>query len=310
MTFPRATGTAVLCGTALCVVAALGPPAAGILLVALPLPLLVAGGVLGENGAAVACGLTGLALVGLWGASAACVYMIFVGAPAVVSVRVLRSGRRLEAVIAAALAAMMFGSLLLVAASGASLATLRESWAVGLDSSFERMIVIYRELGVPGAQLDELEAGRAGLVSSVVGLIPAIVAIAAGCLWLVNLGLSSRWVSWPQVQGLSRWQVAPQAVWLFIAAGFGMFAPDAALSGPARNLFAVMLAIYFLQGLAVVGYFLLRLRVPAPLRWVAIALAVIEQILAIFVLLLGVFDLWGDFRRLRQQPADALAGSD
>jgi len=59
----------------------------------------------------------------------------------------------------------------------------------------------------------------------------------------------------------------------------------------------VLGTIYFLQGLAVIACFLDKWRWPPVFRTLAYGLVFIQQPLSLGVALLGLFDLWFDFRR-------------
>jgi hypothetical protein len=99
-------------------------------------------------------------------------------------------------------------------------------------------------------------------------------------------------------------------IWVLIAAGFGLFVPIDAVASVARNVFIVVLAGYFCQGLAIVSYYLRRLQLPAGLRVASYLLIGFQQVVTGIVLMLGVFDFWGDFRRLSISAADAQGGAD
>ncbi|HXV50420.1 MAG TPA: DUF2232 domain-containing protein, partial [Candidatus Binatia bacterium] len=66
----------------------------------------------------------------------------------------------------------------------------------------------------------------------------------------------------------------------------------------ALNLLLVIGACYFAQGLAVIGFFFHKNNVPRFLRGLTYILIVFQQIFTLLVVGLGLFDLWGDFRRL------------
>jgi uncharacterized protein YybS (DUF2232 family) len=58
---------------------------------------------------------------------------------------------------------------------------------------------------------------------------------------------------------------------------------------------------YFFQGLAIVAYFFHHKKVPMLLRSIGYVLIAVEQFVTLFVVGLGLFDLWGDFRRLNKR---------
>ena len=60
-------------------------------------------------------------------------------------------------------------------------------------------------------------------------------------------------------------------------------------------------AFGILLGLAIVAYFFHKNNVPRFLRSATYILIIFQQIFALLVAALGLFDLWGDFRRLKKK---------
>ena len=151
----------------------------------------------------------------------------------------------------------------------------------------------------------DIESQRAEFDQGLLPLFPAVAILVSAAVWLVNLRFSSRWVPWPQLQNLKQWQAPPWLIWTLIVSGFAMFFPHPVVAVVARNLFIVVLAGYFCQGLAIVSYFLQRLALPPGLRVASYLLIGLQEIVAGVVLALGVFDFWGNFRRLGVPSVDA-----
>jgi len=106
------------------------------------------------------------------------------------------------------------------------------------------------------------------------------------------------------------WRAPDNLIWTLILAGFAMFVPVPAVALVARNAFVVLLGCYFCQGLAIVDYYLVRFRLPRGLRVVSYLLILVQHVVTVLVLALGVFDLWGNFRRLGAGPADVRFNTD
>jgi uncharacterized protein YybS (DUF2232 family) len=68
-----------------------------------------------------------------------------------------------------------------------------------------------------------------------------------------------------------------------------------------RNLLAVLLPLYFLQGLSVVSSFLQRKTYPPVLKGMIYLMVFILNPLPLIITGVGVFDLWVDFRRPRKK---------
>jgi hypothetical protein len=301
----RAIGTAVVCSVVLCAVGLLGPTGAAAVLVALPLPSLVLTGIYGTMAALLSAALTAVLVGSALGTDAACFYLALAGIPVAVTVWALQHGYRIETVVALAVAVLVGTLAGLFLASYGSVAALQSAIAGAWTNSFDRAIELYRTLGMPEDQLMDIESQRAEFDQGLLPLFPAVAILVSAAVWLVNLRFSSRWVPWPQLQNLKQWQAPPWLIWTLIVSGFAMFFPHPVVAVVARNLFIVVLAGYFCQGLAIVSYFLQRLGLPPGLRVASYLLIGLQEIVAGVVLALGVFDFWGNFRRLGVPSVDA-----
>jgi hypothetical protein len=310
MVHARAVVSGAVCAIALCLGGLIGPPGAGLALLVVPLPALVVGGVAGISHAAASSLAVGGVLGGLLGWPFGASFLALAGAPAVLAVLMLRRAWRLEAVVFASLAATAVGAGVLTLLFAPEATSWTTALAGAARNSFDGVLATYRDLGMSAEQLGELEAQREPLTHTVLEFLPALLAVGAAALWLVNLRISARWAAWPQLQTLSRWRAPDWTIWVLIVSGFALFAPHPAVAVVAGNVFAIVIACYFGQGLAIVGYFFRRFRLPRGLRIATYLVIVFQQIAAALVVALGVFDLWGDFRHLTASPADAAVGTD
>lgn len=306
----RLIASSSVCMLALGVIGLFGPPGAGVALLALPLPALVAGGIGGAAQATAATvGAVGV-LGGVLGGAVALGFLALVGVPTVIAVLLLRRAWRLEVVVAATAAASILGGIVLATWHQPDPSAWRDALSGLWRSSFDASLQVYRDIGLSTDAVAELDAARDELTTRVEAILPALVLLSAAGLWLTNLALSRRWAGWPQLTSLSRWRAADWLIWVLIASGFALFLPPLAVEWLAINLFLVTLACYFAQGLAIVSYFLQRVGVPRALRVATFVVIAFQYVATTLVVVLGVFDLWGDFRNLSARPADATAGRD
>jgi uncharacterized protein YybS (DUF2232 family) len=310
MRHTRAIVSGAICAIALCVGGLIGPPGAALALLALPLPTLVVGGVAGAAHAAASSLAVGSLLGGLLGWPVGASFLALAGVPAVVAVLMLRRAWRLAPVVGASVAATLIGgallAFLLVPEIGSWPTALADAW----HASFDSAVATYRDLGMSPEQLADLESQRDELARSALRFLPALLVVGASALWLVNLRVSARWAAWPQLHALSRWRMPDALIWGLIVSGFGLFVPNPIVTMIAGNVFAIVIASYFGQGLAIVSYFFQRFSLPRGLRIATYLVIALQQVAAALVVALGVFDLWGDFRHLTARPADAAVGSD
>ena len=102
---------------------------------------------------------------------------------------------------------------------------------------------------------------------------------------------------------IADWRATDYLVWVFLASGVALFLPAPVLNYIGLNVFLVTLALYFIQGLAILVYWGRRLPLPSAACWL---LAILAFLLAAPLCMLactaaGLFDLWVDFRRQRRQ---------
>jgi uncharacterized protein YybS (DUF2232 family) len=254
--------------------------------------------------------LTAAALAIAAGAAGAFAFAATVGIATVLFANGLARSWSVDRTVATALFAWALGvGVLFFLASG----TLAEGIAAARDQVDEAFSLAIETSKAAGADVDALallEAERETLVASVLGILPGLVILTGGAILCANLAVARRIVPLFEEFRLPYWRAPEALIWAFIASGFGMFAPVDATSIVAANLFVVLLGCYFLQGLAIVMYYLDRFGLPMSLRIGTYLLIAIQQLLAAVVLALGIFDLWGNFRRLHSGAADASVGPD
>jgi uncharacterized protein YybS (DUF2232 family) len=306
----RALGGAVLCTVSLSLLGTRGPTGAGLLLAAAPLPSLVLGGRYGPSYCAYCAGAAAFLILAIAGPVNSVLYLALVGLPAIAATYLLHREFAIGTVIAAAVGTLLVGVTVVLWFVVGDLAAWSTALLDGWRQSIDQSIALYADLGVSDEALSELAANRDDLGRALFEVLPALTAVMGGAVWLVNLRLAGRWASWLQTRGWQAWQTPPWLIWVLIVSGFAMFLPVQALSILSRNIFAVTLACYFCQGLAIVSYYLQRFGLPRGLRIASFVLIAVQQIVAGLVLALGIFDFWGDFRRLEPRPADASIGSD
>jgi hypothetical protein len=306
----RAIAGTIACTLALCLAGVLGPTGAAAALLLLPLPMLVLGGVSGLTACVLAVVMSVVLLAFAVGADVGGFYLAIGGIPVMLSVWALRTGYRIETSIAVSALGLLVGVVVSILWMHGDLETLRVGVHRAWNESFDQTLDLYRMLGVSDEELTDLQLQRDQLLSGLITVAPALGVVIAGAVWFVNIRIARRWLPWPQLYNLHAWQAPAWLIWVLIVAGFGLFAPSDDVVLVARNVFVVVLAGYFCQGLAIVSYYLQRLQLPTGLRVASYLLIGFQQVVAGVVLMLGVFDFWGDFRRLSVSAADAQGGAD
>jgi uncharacterized protein YybS (DUF2232 family) len=187
---------------------------------------------------------------------------------------------------------------------------LRSSLAQHLESA----VRMQEKMGLPQDSLTMLKEQAPQIVEMMLRLLPALLLLSFAFIALINIlylgrRFPERRGEWFSLRFLREWKAPELLVWGLIASGFVLFLSGAGLPGAvALNLLLVIGACYFGQGLAVIAYFFNKNNVPRFLRSLTYILIIFQQIFTLLVVGLGLFDLWGDFRRLgkdRLTPSQA-----
>lgn len=180
---------------------------------------------------------------------------------------------------------------------------IREALRENLDISLK----VYEKIGFSGESIEILRERAPQIIEMMLQIMPALAFASFVTVILINLFFLYR--RFPDhrsflVSGgdLKEWKSPEPLVWCFILSGFSLFLPGwELLKTLALNLFLMMAVLYFFQGLAIVAYYFHHKNIPFFLRSLAYVLIVFEQVFTLFVVGLGLFDLWGDFRRLKKK---------
>jgi uncharacterized protein YybS (DUF2232 family) len=165
---------------------------------------------------------------------------------------------------------------------------------------------VHEKMGFSQESLDMLKERTPQIVEMTLQLLPALAFMSLAFVVLVNIlfllrRFPERRAQWLSPESLREWQGPEPLVWVLIVCGFALFVPGLEFARVyALNILLVIGACYFAQGLAVIAYLFHKNNVPRFLRGVTYVLIVFQQIFTLLVVGLGLFDLWGDFRRLRK----------
>ena len=216
----------------------------------------------------------------------------------------LRSVEYLVAGVATAMLAAAGGSLLYFYGSwGAMILDFRGSLVDHLTTALR----VHEKLGFPQESLNLFKEKIPEIVEQMLQLLPGLIFVSLCFIVLLNVlflcrRFPDRRAQWLSIETFREWKCPEHVIWPFIASGFVLFVP----AGDALTIFAVNILLitavcYFIQGLAVVAYFFHKNNVPRFLRSATYILIIFQQMFTVLVAALGLFDLWGDFRRLKNK---------
>ena len=145
----------------------------------------------------------------------------------------------------------------------------------------------------------ELQAAFARIREVTPKIFPGILATITICTIWLNIMLAN-WllkktgsIAWGD---LSQWRLPDPWVWAFIVGAFMVFIPGD-MNTIGLNLLIVMVALYFMQGFEVFNHLCVKWSVPNPIRHLIIFFLVIQAYGFILLALLGLGDIWADFRK-------------
>jgi uncharacterized protein YybS (DUF2232 family) len=188
-----------------------------------------------------------------------------------------------------------------------SLAHLQEMLRESLKENLEISLKVYEKIGLSGENMEILRDRVPQVMDVSIQIMPALAFVSFLLVILINLFLlyrrfPDRHSFFVSAGDLKEWRSPEPLIWCFILSGFCLFLPGwQMLKAWALNLFIVIAVFYFFQGLAIVAYYFHHKRVPFFFRSLAYVLIIFEQIFTLLVVGLGLFDLWGDFRRLKKK---------
>jgi uncharacterized protein YybS (DUF2232 family) len=178
----------------------------------------------------------------------------------------------------------------------------------GLEQTRDEAVRVYSQSGLPIEVVEQLEHGSMRIVEVVMRLLPALLLGGVAIVVLLNLELlrrrQRRSGAAPVFGDLTRWKSPPELVWVLIASGYASFLPSGPLQPLAINAFALLAGVYFCQGLVIAQFYMRRWHSPFWVNGLVYLFIVVEWLLATGVALVGLFDLWADFRRLDPRPAE------
>ncbi len=157
--------------------------------------------------------------------------------------------------------------------------------------------------GLTGTKARETEVMFRKMLSILIVLIPALILIGSWMILLIDIYIIDRFRLYPEkklmkLYDLNTWKAPDPLIWFVIVPGFAVFLMHGTVRMIALNILIVVLTIYFFQGLCVVNHYFNRKRASSFIRFLFYLLMFLLQIVAIAVLLIGLLDMWMDFRKI------------
>jgi uncharacterized protein YybS (DUF2232 family) len=168
----------------------------------------------------------------------------------------------------------------------------------------EILATVDKVLGEHGSTEVLLPGFSADYTKSVLGrLLPGLLVVNMGMVAWLNVVLARQLfalLGWGEPEPpLFHWVAPEWLIFALLGAGILILVPVSGMRFVGLNLLLVLAVLYFAQGLAVVANWFHRLGLPRPLRVVGYPLMFLNPVFFV-IIILGLMDLWLDFRRLHR----------
>lgn len=172
-----------------------------------------------------------------------------------------------------------------------------------VGKNLELTLKLYESVGMSTENIQFFSDNFDRIRHDLVRLIPAItISLTLIMAWL-NLLLSKSLQVISRLQfydfrSLNQWKAPEYLVWFAIGCGLLLV-----LSGNGLRLISisgllVLMVVYFFQGIAIVSFYFEKKRFPRLLKIFMYSIIAVQQILLFFIIGLGFFDIWMNFRKL------------
>ena len=170
-------------------------------------------------------------------------------------------------------------------------------------ANLEMTLALYESMGVSEENIYNLSKSLDQIRYVFIRILPAMVIASSLFVTWFNLLITRpifkiKGLYFPDFGALNLWKAPDQLIWFLIGCGALILIPSSSFKIAGLNGLLVILMIYFFQGIAVVSFFFQKKKFPRSLRFIFYALIAIQQIFLLFIIGLGLFDMWLNFRKL------------
>ena len=206
---------------------------------------------------------------------------------------------------ASSLVSAVVSILLLVALLGNQETTVQDFFEKQIRAHFVQSIETFESVEENKAEIAEMKAFVDKTVGGFASAYPAFVFIGSLISAIANYSLLR--IVWDRIYSpglfsegtFAEWVCPENIIWGFIAASIAWFLGQGIIADVGLNLFIVVFVIYFAQGMSIMVHFLKARRVPIFL-WLFLFIIIFAQPIFIGLIAgMGVFDIWADFRKIR-----------
>ncbi len=226
-----------------------------------------------------------------------------IGLTGVILAEILRWRLSIEKTFLLASLALFFGGVGFIAyfalRTGASPWSVLELYVAGI---IRENLKLYEQLNVSPDQVALVRENSRGIAEFITGIFPALAFSGAMItVWLNVLAgrllFRGKGGPIPDFGDLATWKAPERLVWVLIVSGTAVLAPWEPLDVIGLNILILCCLVYFFQGLSIATFFFRVKRIPLVMRALFYLLILVQQYMVVFVIALGLFDIWVDFRK-------------
>lgn len=169
--------------------------------------------------------------------------------------------------------------------------------------NLELTMALYESMGASQEFIVHFSNSLDQIKQVLMRIIPAMVIastllVAWSNLLMARPFFKRRGVFYPDFGALNLWKAPEYLIWVLIGCGGMLLIPGSFFKIVGLNGLLVLMLVYFFQGIAIVSFFFEKKRFPRFLRLFLYCLIAIQQIILLFIIGLGLFDMWLNFRKI------------
>jgi uncharacterized protein YybS (DUF2232 family) len=173
----------------------------------------------------------------------------------------------------------------------------------------ETVAMMLKHYGADSPEQKMLEHSLQSVIPVLVRMLPGAGLSSALVVSWLNVLFTRRYcrahnVPQPEWGEWTQWKTPEFLVWAVVASGVMLLAPLAPLRTLGLNGLIVLGTLYLFQGLSIVSFYFERWHLPRLFRAFLYAVLLLQQFITLGAVLLGLFDVWFDFRRLSRKPTE------
>ncbi|NNL43781.1 MAG: DUF2232 domain-containing protein [Desulfobacterales bacterium] len=174
--------------------------------------------------------------------------------------------------------------------------------------NLELTLKLYRDIGMAEENIQMISSSMESFQYVLIRIIPALATASTlfiiwTSLMLAKPLLKTKNLYYHDFGQLNLWKTPEYIVWIAIACGILLLIPDRAVRLMGINGILILMTIYFFQGMAIVSFHFEQKQFPRLLRFFLYSLIAIWQVILLLVVILGFFDIWFNFRKLKIQKS-------